>query len=303
MIYYITSMILLVLYNISNNKIKRTKIKTVSITQLMDKIANTKLAKEILIDESNKKQYAKLKKLVSTADIPKLTIPRLQIACILSSIVVALGYVGIYLLKLLNYKLMYPRLLELSKMLINEQLAKAPTVNWIDPIIFGLLAYSLPILAIKVYAKMKENKAMSEVLMLQTFVMMRLSTNKNVYYILEMLYERSKIYKEPLRRACNYYHTDINECFNILRKSISSDEFNTIINSLEKALSDKAMARDYIERRRRLEKVNRKTRKMNENKKKQIIGTFILFLPLLTMLAIVGYPWFVYNMKLLAAVN
>ena len=303
-VYLIITLVLVITsLNISIKPRRSMSLKDMGFWQFIDVMSDNPVIHGLKAEEKNKSAYEMFRNAVRNSDVQYLTIDRLQTISILSVGITAILLVILHIIKVVNFHIMYPTLVELSEKLLNEALLVEPKLDLVYLGLESTVGYFLPIGYLKFKAMARGKKAMSEVLMLQTFLAMGLQTNKNVKYILLTLYKRSDVFKEPLRTALQNYSIDPMKALDELRKSVERPEFETIVNTLEKSLLNRSMAREYLETTREMEKSLRSLGVSRQEQGRQVIGTVMIMLPLAAAVALVGYPWFVYNMKLMTALN
>ena len=187
---------------------------------------------------------------------------------------------------------------------MGPRVLEMPSFNILFALAIGILFYFLPLLLFKIYGIFREKKAQKEIMLLQTYTLMMLSSGKSVKYILEILLNRSDIYKSSFRKCLQEYSYNPVNAFEILKNDISLPGFTSTVNALEKSLLyDRNMAEEYLRNSRILESNLRKINLQKSNKNKQMTGTVLLILPLIAFCVVCGYPWFVMVLKLMSNLN
>ena len=289
--------------NITGRPKKLINWRSLGLWNSIDLIGESPLLKPLKLEKNNEKTINMFQNIINESGAAMVTVNRLQTISVLSVFGVALVLLFIHFIRLVNYNIMYETLLELSEQLINEEISTRPEIDYINFAIVSLTGYLIPAGVLKFRGILKGKEANNEVIILQIFLAMGLKSNKNVLSIMKSLYNRSNVYKEPLRKAILIYSTNQEEAFNYLKKNVEIREFQTIVGALEKALIDRELAKEYLENSRSLEKTIRSLRASRSQQGRQIIGTIMLFAPLASSLAVIAYPWLIQNMKYLNAMN
>ena len=289
--------------NITGRPKKLINWRSLGLWNSIDLIGESPLLKPLKLEKNNEKTINMFQNIINESGAAMVTVNRLQTISVLSVFGVALVLLFIHFIRLVNYNIMYETLLELSEQLINEEISTRPKIDYINFAIVSLTGYLIPAGVLKFRGILKGKEANNEVIILQIFLAMGLKSNKNVLSIMKSLYNRSNVYKEPLRKAILIYSTNQEEAFNYLKKNVEIREFQTIVGALEKALIDRELAKEYLENSRSLEKTIRSLRASRSQQGRQIIGTIMLFAPLASSLAVIAYPWLIQNMKYLNAMN
>ena len=289
--------------NINGRPKRLINWKSLGLWNSIDLIGESFLLKPLKLEKNNEKTINMFQNIINESGAAMVTVNRLQTISVLSVFGVALVLLFIHFIRLVNYNIMYETLLELSEQLINEEISTRPEIDYINFAIVSLTGYLIPAGVLKFRGILKGKEANNEVIILQIFLAMGLKSNKNVLSIMKSLYNRSNVYKEPLRKAILIYSTNQEEAFNYLKKNVEIREFQTIVGALEKALIDRELAKEYLENSRSLEKTIRSLRASRSQQGRQIIGTIMLFAPLASSLAVIAYPWLIQNMKYLNAMN
>ena len=289
--------------NINGRPKRLINWKSLGLWNSIDLIGESFLLKPLKLEKNNEKTINMFQNIINESGAAMVTVNRLQTISVLSVFGVALILLFIHFIRLVNYNIMYETLLELSEQLINEEISTRPEIDYINFAIVSLTGYLIPAGVLKFRGILKGKEANNEVIILQIFLAMGLKSNKNVLSIMKSLYNRSNVYKEPLRKAILIYSTNQEEAFNYLKKNVEIREFQTIVGALEKALIDRELAKEYLENSRSLEKTIRSLRASRSQQGRQIIGTIMLFAPLASSLAVIAYPWLIQNMKYLNAMN
>lgn len=303
---YILSMIIIIstviLMIIIDNK-KRGKSLNSNIWMNLDRYSENKIIKSLMFNETDK-ICRNFESVIKTSGIPKLNLIRFQTISILSVIGAFFIQIILWITNASNIILNNQKLTLLAEKMLNPEIAIVPKLDLISMVAIAILAYGVPFLLIYVYGMFRSKKAEKEIILLQTYAIMMMNTKKNIRYILETLYDRSNIYKEPLRECLQNYSIDPYEALQTLKISVLKPEWHSLINALEKSLfNDRDMAMQYLKSSRRLESNMRKIYLQKKNKNKEITGAILLIIPLVTLCMVCGYPWFLLALKMLGDLN
>ncbi len=167
-------------------------------------------------------------------------------------------------------------------------------------IIAFLVSLILPDIVLRQVVKIKYVIAKKEILVLQTYTIMLIKAGKNVKDILKSLYERSNLFKNNFELALNTYSSAPNESLTILKDSTEIKSFKKIVIALEQCLnSDREVSLIFLRNSRKITKELNRLEKLRKDGNKKIFNTLMLILPLAAWMAVSGYPWFVYVIKLI----
>ena len=170
--------------------------------------------------------------------------------------------------------------------------------------IISLIGYFIPYGAILIIHRVLKNKTESESILLQSYAIMLLKTNKGVKYILEILYHRANMFKEPLRVCLENYSTDAGLALQELVASSGNERFRTTISALEKSLFyDREMAVTYLSNIKKLQNNLQRIKIQKKDKDKQLMGAILLVVPLACFAAVAGYPWMILLLQVLTGLS
>ena len=276
----------------------------------IDEISNNDLVQRLMIfsNESDNSYWKmkirkSIKEVVGKSGIPMLTFIRFQTISIISSISAFVIQIFLFFGSIFNL-IIHRKRLEILAENMGPKVLEMPSFNILFALAIGILFYFLPLLLFKIYGIFREKKAQKEIMLLQTYTLMMLSSGKSVKYILEILLNRSDIYKSSFRKCLQEYSYNPVNAFEILKNDISLPGFTSTVNALEKSLLyDRNMAEEYLRNSRILESNLRKINLQKSNKNKQMTGTVLLILPLIAFCVVCGYPWFVMVLKLMSNLN
>lgn len=300
---YVLSMIFIISTIILIDNNKRRKILSSNVWINIDRYSKNKIIKSLMFNDTDKicKYFEYIIKIIG---IPKLNLIRFQTISVLSVIIAFFLQIVLWITNTSNVILNKKKLTLLAEKMLNPEIASIPKLDLISMVLIAMLAYWIPFLFIYIYGMFRSKKAEKEIILLQTYALMMMNTNKNVKYILETLYERSNIYKESFRECLQSYSIDPEEALQTLKKSVLKSEWQSLANSLEKSLfNDREMAIKYLKSSRKLEANMRKIYLQKKNKNKEITGAILLIIPLATLCMVCGYPWFLLALKMLGDLN
>lgn len=307
--YLIISLSLILIILLSDRKYLKRFVKKDFWSQI-DEISNKNIIQQLMIfsEETDisswkMKMIKKIKDVIEKSGIPMLNINRFQVLSILSSCLAILIQLFLFLGSVLNL-IIHRKRLEILAENMGPKVLEMPSLNILFVIAIGISFYLLPFLLFKIYGIFMEKKAQKEIMLLQTYTLMMLSSGKSVKYILEILLNRSDIYKSSFRKCLHEYSYNPVNAFEILKNDIALPGFTSTVNALEKSLLyDRSMAEEYLRNSRILESNLRKINLQKSNKNKQMTGTVLLILPLIAFCVVCGYPWFVMVLKLMSNLN
>lgn len=284
----------------SNKKPKKRKK---SFLLILNDFSKTQFMQILLLD-SNDKLYKEFENKIILSGIQNLDMIRFQSLSIISVITVFFGQIFVGLSNIVSFLINRVKLVELAEIMVDEKIAQIPSINILSLVIFSLLSYFIPYIVVRIAGMILSKKSENEVILLQTYALMMLETNKNVRYILETLFQRSKLYKETLRKSIQTYSTDPAVSLDELKNSTDDLSFQSVINSLEKSLYyDREVAISYLKNTRKLEMNMRKINNQKTNKNKQLAGAILLILPLGTLCLVGGYPWLLLVLQMMGQLN
>ena len=202
---------------------------------------------------------------------------------------------------ILNAKLNIDQLRQVAEVLGDENIARIDEkVNYGNLFLASLPFYFLPTVVLKFLAIFRSIKSQSEVLMLQTYAIILLKTGQSVKQILIVLLDRSTLFKPYLEKAVNSYSQDPIAALKTLKESTPNKNFEKIVMSLEQALRlNRSTSIKYLETHRNLGKELNRINKRTRDSKKKMIGVLMLVIPLATLMAVGGYPWLLFSLKVM----
>lgn len=182
--------------------------------------------------------------------------------------------------------------------------ATSPAIKFIPVvwIICGALAtYRLPDWFLNWRIRVRRKIMQQELPVIETFVGIMLeSGTATVYTILQSLLRATEFFKPYLTVCLNEYHVDPQLAIQNMADEVADEEFQIICNSLKQAVDhDKrftaAFLRQHLDQLKKLSQLDRQ-RKI---KRKPLYMTLLFILPMVSILIIWFYPWFVDAIKML----
>ncbi len=114
------------------------------------------------------------------------------------------------------------------------------------------------------------------------------------------MYNRSKLFKNNFEIALNTYSSDPSLALKNLKNSTEINSFKKIVIALEQCLnSDREVSLTFLINSRKITKELNRLEKLKKDGNKRIFNTLMLILPLAAWVAVSGYPWFEYVIKLI----
>ena len=290
--------LVLVIVDILSQKKKR-RIKNVSFMNKLEKTSHNKYIKWIH-DKPNSKKHKNMKKQIKKAGL-SISPESIQFLSYILPAIMFLFIVAIRYTNILNAMMNIDQLEKVAKTLGDSSIAQVnTTVNWGLILAGAFVFHFLPIGVIKGLGIFRTAKAQKEVIMLQTYAIMMLKTGKSVKQILITLMDRSITFKNSLEKAVNNYSHKPQLALKELKEDVGNKDFEKIITSLEQALkSDRQISLKYLENHRVLGKELNRINRRGRNAKKSVVGVLLMIIPLLALLVVGGYPWFIFSMKVI----
>lgn len=247
--------------------------------------------------------YKFIDKFIAKNKYPLITNKRLQTMSILSVAIMAIFLVLQWTMEFVNVLIHHQALQKLAEEVGNPTLATItpPGLTMFIPL---LLAYCAPYLIIKFIMIMRHSRMANEAMMLQSYAVMLLETSTSIFYVIETLMNQSNYYKEVFRTCLHLYSTSPERAITMLKEQSNDERFHSIALAIEKGLNiDRIMAASYLRSKRDTQTKMAQIKRQKKDSSKDIIGTLLLLLPLLSLAFTVGYPWLLLVQKLLTDVN
>ncbi|GEM_PF-792696 len=284
------AMIMLLLDHRNNKMLKR---KT-SFRERVERLSKTKMFKE----NRKGKSYRVLQENLTHLGIG-VTPEFFNAFSFVAALIAAAVVLVLELIYKLNLISNMEELKEAAKILNDPSLLEV-SFNYGIIVITMIIMIILPRRILKLIVSVKSLMEENEVIMLQTYTLMMIKAGKPIKQILVSLMDRSKMFKNILRKAVNTYSKDPNSALREVRESTSNKGFEKTIRALEQALvHDRDVSIIFLRNHRKLTKELKELNRVKKNSMKSIISTLLLIIPLLAFAFIAGYPFLVYSMKML----
>ena len=186
------------------------------------------------------------------------------------------------------------------------QAAVLPEVNplvilWL--VILPLLTYFVPDLFLKYLAKKKVDLIKSEIPTFRTFALSMLETKTYpVYDILQILVGSTTALKDDLMACMNEYFVDSKGALKHLHDKIDDKEFQIVCNGLIQAVDeDKETTLIFLKQQLAQYDTLKHLKEQEKIKKKPNLFVIVLGMPLVSILVIWFYPWFLDAMNVLGS--
>jgi hypothetical protein len=288
----------LVILEILSKKRKR-RIKN---TSLLNKIEETSRHKYIkwMHDKPQSKRHKALQKKIREAGL-SISPEAMQLISYFLPLIMFFFLLAIRYTNIINAMMNIEQLKKIAESIGDSNIANVNTkINWAVLMGVAFVFIYLPNGVLKVLGAFRQAVAQKEVVMLQTYAIMMLKTGKSVKQILVTMMDRSKTFKPILEKAVNNYSQNPQFCLKDLKDNCGNKDFEKIVTSLEQALrSDRKISLKYLENHRVLGKELHKINNRERNAKKNVFGILLMIVPLIAMVLVGGYPWFVLSMKIL----
>lgn len=178
-------------------------------------------------------------------------------------------------------------------------------VNWVVIMwifLLSMLLYVLPEMVIKNRIKARRRIMAKELPVMETFIVIMLESGTHtVYDILKALLDTTVFFKPYITMCLNEYYVDPKRAIQNMADRVNDEEFQIVCNSLKQAVDmDKkctvTFMKQHLDQIRKLQYLQREA----AIKKKPLMYVFLLALPLMNIVIIWFYPWFVRAMKMLS---
>lgn len=186
------------------------------------------------------------------------------------------------------------------------QAAVLPKVNplvilWL--VILPLLTYFVPDLFLKYLAKKKVDLIKSEIPTFRTFALSMLETKTYpVYDILQILVGSTTALKDDLMVCMNEYFVDSKGALKHLHDKVDDKEFQIVCNGLIQAVDeDKETTLIFLKQQLAQYDTLKHLKEQEKIKKKPNLFVIVLGMPLVSILVIWFYPWFLDAMNVLGS--
>lgn len=247
--------------------------------------------------------YKELLKIVKEVGIPWVTVPVLNCMGLICSALGAVIYIAYRINAILTFYLHKNTLEELAARFNDATLAAGGTIDssiLTNCLMFAAIGYFIPIVCLKIVRFKRANLARQEAIMLKTYALMMLKTNRNVKYVVEVLYRRSNAFKVPLADLWMEFSKEPVTALEEAMEKTDSEDFKKILNTLYKSvLHDRTAAIEYLQRDREMSQEVTLIINKERNSKKNMFATILVVLPLVGALAVIAYPLLMEAMRML----
>lgn len=304
-LFYFVSMLALIysflIYLFSQIKSHKKKQKE-PLLQKIFRWSETDVIKQLTPAEGTS-LYKSILEVVKQSSIAWMNVQRLHTISLLTGCVGGVAFIFYHLNNVLTATLNHDKLLLLAEEMGDEKIAHITYFSsdlLLQILICFFIGYFIPWGFIKVIHFRNENLTRNEAIMLKTYALMMLKTNKNVKFVIEVMYRRSHMFKEPLAELwARYSQSPVLALQEAIDKS-ESDDFKKIVNTLLKSVAfDRDSAVEYLERNRAMSQQLAKITNKKRNATKDSLATLLVMGPLLGAIAVIGYPLMMEAMKLI----
>ena len=166
-------------------------------------------------------------------------------------------------------------------------------IVWI--FVFSLLVYFLPNLLLKLQIRNRKALMRKEMPVIQTFVVIMLESGTHtVYEILKTLTSTTTFFKPYLSMCLNEYYVDPKRAIQNMADRVQDEEFQVVCNSLKQAVEEDkqytaSFMKQHIDQIQKLSDLKREA----SIKKKPMLYVFLLAMPMIALVIIWFYPWFI----------
>ena len=294
----LSTALLLVITDLLSQKKKR-RIRNISLISRLEEISRKKFIKW-MHDKPNSEHYKKLKKQIKQAGFNVSP----ELIQFLSYVLPAIMFIFILAIKytnMLNAMMNIEQLRKVAERIGDSAIAEVNTeINWALVLAGAFVFHFLPRGVLKAVGMFRGAKSHKEVIMLQTYTIMMLKTGKSVKQILITLMDRGDIFKASLEKAVNNYSHDPQSALKELKEDAGNKDFEKLVTALEQALkADRQISLKYLENHRVLGKELNRINRRGRNAKKSVVGLLLMIFPLIALLLVGGYPWFIFSLKVL----
>jgi len=290
--------VLLVLSDVVMSRRKR-RIRNYPLLLKFDETSKSKYVRW-LHERPESKGHKKLKKLIKESGL-KVSPEAVQLFSYLLPGFMFAFFLAIKYTNVLNTITNIEELRKVAEIVGDSSIAQVNTeVNWALILSAAFAFHYAPRGMLKILALYRSAKSQKEVLMLQTYAIMMLKTGKSVKQVLITVMDRSTVFKGPLEKAVNNYSYNPQLALKDLRQEVGNKGFEKLVIALEQAInSDKEISIRYLENHRVLGKEIERINRRGKNARKSMMGILLMIFPLLMLLIVGGYPWFVFSLKVI----
>lgn len=171
--------------------------------------------------------------------------------------------------------------------------------------IIPLTGYFVPDLILKNIAKKRVNLMQKEIPTFRTFAVSMLETKTYpVYNILKILVGSTTSLKEPIMECQNEYYVNAKAALTKLGSKVDDEEFRIVCNALAQAVDeDKETTLMFLRQQLSQYDTMKHLKEQEKIKKKPNLFVIVLGIPLVSILIIWFYPWFLDAMNVLGSIG
>lgn len=173
-------------------------------------------------------------------------------------------------------------------------------VVWILAI--ALCLYYVPDLIVNQMIKSRRALIKKELPIMEMFIVITLEAGTHtVYEALKTLLDTTEFFRPYLQLCLNEYHVNPQQAIQNMADRVGDEEFQIVCNGLKQAVDTNKeysafFMKQHMDQIRRLHQLQKEAK----IKKKPILYVFLLALPLINIMVIWFYPWFVKAMRMLS---
>lgn len=166
----------------------------------------------------------------------------------------------------------------------------------------SMAGYFLPNFFLKRAVKVRKQKLEKEQPVIETFTLLMLETNSiTVIDLLKTLKQTTVMFRPYLEACINEYNLDPKKAIQTMADRVNLESFQVVCNGLKQAVDMEKtqtamLMREHLEQIQKLQDLRREA----EIKKKPMRYVFLLAIPLVSIMVIWMYPWFIKAMRLLS---
>ena len=165
-----------------------------------------------------------------------------------------------------------------------------------------LLGYFIPELYLKTLSKKRTLLMQKEIPTFRTFAVSMLETKTYpVYNILQILVGSTTALKEPIMECQNEYYVDAKKALVKLSSKVDDEEFRIVCNALAQAVDEDKETTLFIRQQLSQYDTMKHLKEQEKIKKKPNLFVIVLGIPLVSILIIWFYPWFLDAMTVLGS--
>jgi len=296
------SALALVVVDLASQKKKR-RIRNITFLSKLEEASRKKYVKW-MHDKPNSRKHKALQRKIKQAGL-RISPEAIQLISYILPAVMFVFILAVRYTNMLNAMMNIEQLKRVAEILGDSSIAQVDTkVNWALILAMAFAFHYVPVGVLNLLIIFRSVKREKEVIMLQTYTIMMLKTGKAVKQILVTLMDRSDSFKLYLEKAVNNFSQNPTLALKELKEEAGHKDFAKIVVALEQALkSDRQISLKYLDTHRTLGKELNRINRRGRNAKKSIVGLLLMIVPLLALMLVGGYPWFVYALKVIDEVT